>query len=189
MSLTETNDTARSLRLRRLTAASLIAALTAVLGPLAIPIDPVPITFQTFCVALAAMLLPPAWAAGSMALYVVLGAVGLPVFAKGLSGVGVVAGPTGGYLIGFIVAAGLASLVRQAFSKAGASSIVADIGAGVVLLTAVYGIGTAWLAYSIHASLAKAALLGVAPFLVGDIVKVGVAILVAEAVRKAGVRL
>jgi biotin transport system substrate-specific component len=169
--------------------ASLLAALMAVLGPLAIPVEPVPITFQTFCVALAALLLPPEWAAASMAMYVALGAIGLPVFAKGMAGVGVIAGPTGGYLIGFIVAAAVAASLRQALSRTGSSSLVADIGAGIALLVVIYGVGTPWLAYSLHVSLAKAALLGVVPFIVGDIIKVGVAILIAQAVRKAGVRI
>jgi biotin transport system substrate-specific component len=179
--------TASSLRVRALVAAALLAALTAAVGPFSIPVQPVPITLQTFCVALAAMLLPPGWAAGSMALYVAIGAAGLPVFSKGGAGLSWVAGPTGGYLVGFIVAAGVGSLVRVSLRKTGATNAVADVGAGIVLLTIIYGLGTAWLAYSLNVSLAAAAALGTAPFVIGDVVKVGVAILIAEAVRKAGV--
>jgi len=188
MTLAAQTEHASSRRVRALVGAALLAALTAALGPLAIPMQPVPITFQTFCVALAAMLLPAEWAAGSMALYVALGAAGLPVFAKGAAGLGVVTGPTGGYLAGFIVAAGVASLARVGLRRIGAARLVADIGAGVILLALIYGTGTPWLAFSLHVSLAKAAALGVMPFLVGDCVKVGVAILIAEAVRKAGIR-
>ena len=151
--------------------------------------QPVPLTFQTFCVALAALLLPAGWAAGSMAMYVALGAAGLPVFSKGQAGLAVVTGPTGGYLIGFIVAAGVGALVRTALRNGGAARLVADIGAGIVLLVIVYGLGTVWLSSSTHMSLAKAVAVGVAPFLVGDITKVGVSVLIAESVRKAGIRL
>ena len=172
-------------RVRNLTTAALLAALAAALGPVSIPIEPVPITFQTFFVALAALLLPPAWAAGSMALYVALGAAGLPVFAKGAAGLAAVTGPTGGYLIGFVVAAGVASLVREGLRKSGASRLVADVGACTILLVVIYGLGTAWLAYSLNVSLGQAAALGVVPFVVGDVIKVGVAMLIAEAVRKA----
>jgi biotin transport system substrate-specific component len=187
----ETNASQRpaTRRVRSLVAASLIAALTAALAPLSLELGPVPVTLQTFGVALAAMLLPPGWAAASMALYVALGVAGLPVFAKGQAGLAVLAGPTGGYLVGFVVGAGIAAAVRLGLRKTGAGRLVADIGAGVVLLTIVYGLGTAWLAYALHLSLPAAAAAGVAPFVVGDIVKVGVAILVAEAIRKAGVDL
>ncbi|NTU72374.1 MAG: biotin transporter BioY [Coriobacteriia bacterium] len=168
-----------------MTTAALIAAMTAALGPLAIPIEPVPVTFQTFCVALAALLLPPGWAAGSMALYVALGAAGLPVFSKGAAGVGVLLGPTGGYLIGFVIGAGVGSLTRLGLRRAGSSRVVADIGAGIMLLVVVYGIGTAWLAYAAHLPLAAAAAAGVAPFVIGDAVKIAVAIAIAESVRSA----
>jgi len=188
MTVATPTEHSSSRRVRALATAALLAALAAALGPFALPIQPVPITFQTFFVALAALLLPAPWAAGSMALYVALGAAGLPVFAKGAAGMSVVTGPTGGYLIGFVVAAGVASLVRQGLVKSGAGSLEADIGACIVLLTVVYGIGTAWLAYSLNLTLPQAAALGVAPFLIGDVVKSGVAILIARAVRKAGVR-
>lgn len=187
MTLAPQPQNASPRRVRALAAAALLAALTAALGPFSIPTQPVAITLQTFCVALAAMLLPPGWAAGAMALYVALGAAGLPVFSKGQAGLSVIAGPTGGYLVGFTVAAGVGSLVRVSLRKAGASSIAADIGAGIVLLTIIYGVGTAWLAYSLHVPLAAAAALGVVPFLIGDVIKVGVAIVIAEGVRKAGV--
>jgi len=185
MTLDAQSERTSSRRVRNLTTAALLAALTAALGPLSIPVEPVPVTFQTFCVALAAMLLPPGWAAASMALYVALGAAGLPVFSKGAAGLAVVVGPTGGYLVGFIVAAGVASAMRHGLRKTGAKSLVADIGAGLVLLAIVYGMGTAWLAYSLHLPLVQAATLGVAPFVIGDIIKIGVAIGIARAVRKA----
>lgn len=188
MTLATTTEHGASRRVRAMATAALIAALAAALGPFSLPIQPVPITFQTFFVALAALLLPAPWAAGSMALYVALGAIGLPVFAKGGAGLGVVAGPTGGYLVGFIIAAGAASLVRTGLVKTGATNLTADIGAGIALLTIVYGVGTVWLAYSLNLTLPQAAAAGVVPFIVGDVVKVGVAILTAEAIRKAGVR-
>lgn len=175
-------------RTRHLITAALLAAFMAATGWIGLPIGAVPVTLQTFGVALAALLLPAEWAAGSMALYVALGAIGVPVFANGHAGLGVVAGPTGGYLIGFVVGAGLGALVRVAVRRAGAPQIAADVAAGATLLATIYAIGTVWLAYSLHLSLAHAAAAGVIPFVVGDVIKVGVAILVATAVRKAGVR-
>jgi len=180
---------ASNLRVRRLTAAALTAALTAALGPFSITLGPVPFSIQTFGVALAAMLLPAGWAAGAMALYVALGAAGLPVFAKGAAGLGVLAGPTGGYLVGFILAAGLGALARTALGRSDMRELVADMLAGLTLIATIYAVGTAWLAFSLHLSLVAAITAGVAPFVVADVIKVGVAILIASAVRRAGVRL
>ena len=78
-----------SRRVRDMVAAALIAALMAVTGWVSLPLGAVPVTLQTFAVALAALLLPPAWAAGSMAIYVAIGAAGVPVFASGHAGLGV----------------------------------------------------------------------------------------------------
>ncbi len=176
-----------SRRTRDMVAAALITALMAASGWISLPIGAVPITLQTFVVALAAMLLPAGWAAGSMALYVALGAAGVPVFAGGHAGLGVVAGPTGGYLIGFILAAGAGALLRAGIKRVGAPQLEADTAASIVLLAIVYAVGAAWLAASLHMPLAKAALVGIVPFLVGDAIKVAVAIAVAMGVRKAGV--
>ena len=178
-----------SRRTHDLVAAALITALMAATGWVSVPLGAVPITLQTLGVALAALLLPAGWAAASLALYVALGAIGVPVFAGGHAGLAIVAGPTGGYLIGFVVAAGAGAFVRVAMRRADASQLVADTVAGVIVLVLVYVVGTPWLAYSLHLTLAEAVLAGVAPFVVGDMAKVAVAIGLAAAVRKAGVRL
>jgi biotin transport system substrate-specific component len=175
--------------MRDMVAAALVAALMAATGWVSIPLGTVPITLQTFTVALAALLLPAAWAAGAMAVYVALGAAGVPVFAGGTAGLGVLAGPTGGYLVGFVVAAGIGAFVRSAAVQANAPQLLADAIAGIMLLALVYAVGTPWLAYVAHLSLAKAVLGGVVPFVVGDAAKVAVAVVIAAAVRKAGVRL
>ena len=145
-----------SRRTRDMVAAALVTALMAATGWVSIPLGAVPVTLQTFGVALAALLLPPAWAAGSMAVYVALGAIGVPLFAGGQAGLGVIAGPTGGYLIGFIVAAGVGSFVRTAAHQAKAPELLADAIAGIMLLSLVYLVGTPWLAYTLHLSLAMA---------------------------------
>lgn len=189
MTLAETTVRPSTLRMRRLAAAALIAALTAALGPFSIALGAVPFTIQTFGVALAALLLPPGWAAASMALYVALGAIGLPVFAKGAAGLGVLAGPTGGYLLGFIVGAAVGSAVCRALRAVKVAEPIADGVAGLALLVTVYATGTTWLALSLHLSPAAAITVGVVPFILADIIKIAVAALIAAAVRAAGVRL
>ncbi|MDR1413007.1 MAG: biotin transporter BioY, partial [Actinomycetes bacterium] len=103
-------------RTRFLVIAALIAALTAVSSWVS-SAGQIPFTLQTFFVVLAACLLPPVWASASMLLYVLLGLAGLPVFAAGAAGPGIVVGPTGGYLVGFIVAPALAGLLLRAQTK------------------------------------------------------------------------
>src|SRR5262249_26800149 len=79
------------------------ARLTALGANLVIPIDPVPITMQTLFVLLAGASIGAGWGVLSQWIYVALGVLGLPIFATGLSGAGVLAGPSGGYLISFLV--------------------------------------------------------------------------------------
>lgn len=178
-------------RLRHLVAAALIAALTAGSAYVSIPLGALPpLTLQVFCVALAAFLLPPLWAGGSLGVYWLLGAVGVPVYAHGAAGLGAAFGPTGGYLAGFVIGAALASLVRVSLERARELPRVAvDTAAGVLLLVVIYALGAAWLGKSLHLSVTAAIAGGVAPFVVVDAVKVAVAVSIATAVRRAGVRL
>ena len=87
--------------------AALFAALTAAVAPFKIPLGftPVPITLQTLVVLLAGAMLGSYYGALSMILYIVVGALGLPVFAGGGSGIGALLGPTGGYLFSYFIAA------------------------------------------------------------------------------------
>src|SRR5690606_38079347 len=89
------------------------AAVTAGASQLYIPLDPVPITMQTLAVLLVGSTLGASRGALSMILYVVLGAVGLPIYSEAASGVGVLLGTTGGYLVGFIAAAALTGWLAE----------------------------------------------------------------------------
>ena len=94
-------------KLKGMVFSALFAALTAAIAPVKIPLGftPVPITLQTIAVLLSGAMLGPYYGALAMILYVVVGALGLPVFAGGSSGFGVLIGPTGGYLISYFIAA------------------------------------------------------------------------------------
>ena len=85
--------------------ASLMAALTSVSAYIILPIGPVPITMQTCFVLLSRAVLGSRWGAGSQMVYICLGLAGIPVFASGTSGLGVVLSPTFGYIGGFVLAA------------------------------------------------------------------------------------
>ena len=176
-------------RVRHLVASALVTAFMAAAGWIALPIGPVPITLQVFGVLLAALLLSWEWAAAALGLYFVMGVAGIPVFAHGTAGVGVVLGPTGGYLIGFVLAAGAGAWLRRALERRGARQAVADVVAVVLVIAIIYTVGWLQLALVTAMGLAKAFVVGVLPFLVLDAIKAAVAVTIAMAVRKSGVRL
>ena len=113
-----------------------------------------------------------------------LGAAGLPVFAAGKGGLGVLAGPTGGFLLGFIAGVFLGALVRTRVNRMG-SRMWADVMAVAVTLVVTYTLG--WLHLAIVTGLGPSAALaaGVAPFVVFDVVKAVIAIMLATAIRRA----
>lgn len=151
-----------------LTNSSLFIALIAVFSwisiPIPIPLFPVPVTLQTMAVLLAAAVMKR-YAIIPVLLYLVLGCLGLPVFHNGMAGLGVVFGPTGGYLIGFIPAVLAAGLAYESSRR--------EIRiAGLVLATAlIYLFGISWLMFSTGMSVSAALVAGMIPFLPGDAVK------------------
>lgn len=167
--------------------AALIAALA--LAP-AFAIGPIPITLQTFGVALAALCLGPWRGMAAVALYVGLGLAGLPIFAGGKAGIAILLGPTGGYLISFIVGAffmGLAAriVVRRRDRLAPLWLFLATL---VVRIVIIWPLGAAGMVFGAGMTWSAAFLLDLS-FWPGDIIKNLVAVLVAVAVHKAFPRL
>ena len=155
-----------------LTNSSLFVALIAVFSwisvPIPLPFFPVPVTLQTLAVLLAAAVMKRQ-AIIPVLLYLILGALGLPVFHNGMAGLGVIFGPTGGYLIGFIPAVLAAGVAYEHTSRE--IRIV-----GLVLATAfIYLFGITWLILSTGMSASAALMSGMIPFLPGDLIK-GVAV-------------
>jgi biotin transport system substrate-specific component len=175
-------------RVRNLVAAALVAAFMAATGWIAIPFGPVPVTLQVFGVVLAALLLSWEWAAAALGIYLVMGAAGVPVFAMGTAGLGVLLGPTGGYVLGFALAAPAGAWIRQRLERRGAEQVMADAAAAVAVIAVIYVFGWVQLAAVTNMGLLKAFVVGVVPFLVPDAIKAAVAIAIASAVRLSGVR-
>ena len=146
------------------------AALTALAAQVAIPVpgSPVPITGQTFAVLLTAAALGPARGLAAQALYLVLGAVGLPVFAGAGHGPGVVFGATGGYLVGFLVAAAITGYgARRGADRSPVRTLLLFALASVLI----YAIGTTWLCLDTGMSASAGIAAGVTPFIPGDVAK------------------
>lgn len=147
-----------------------VAALTALAAQLRIPVPglPVPITGQTFAVLLGAAALGPVRGSLSQALYVVLGMVGLPVFTGSASGVEIVLGASGGYLVGFVVAGFVVGALARRGMDRGVLGTVLAFAAGTAVI---YAIGVPWLALSTGMAPAAALWAGAGTFLVGDAIK------------------
>ena len=150
-----------------ITLIALGAAIVAVLSPLAIPVGIVPITLQTLAIGLIATLLQPRESFFALLTYLVLGAVGLPVFAGGASGMGALFGPTGGFLFSFILVAPLLSYFLLKTERKFISILLTNVGAQFLILV----LGTIWLKFFIGASWGTAFSVGFLPFILGAIIK------------------
>ena len=131
------------------------------------PLSPVPFTAQVFFVLLSGAVLGSRWGGASQMIYVILGIVGVPWFAGGASGFEYVAGATGGYLVGFVLAATLIGLMVERNARSTAA-LVPVMMAGVLVI---YAVGATWLAVLMGLSAGQAVALGVAPFLLLDVIK------------------
>jgi biotin transport system substrate-specific component len=149
----------------------LATALVAICAHIAIPLGftPVPVTMQTFAVLLLALLFGPGPAFACLTLYLMEGAVGLPVFSPhGLGGMAQLLGPTGGYLLSYPFAAALASLLYRRGNRSFLTAVAATGLASMVILAA----GATWLGLLSHLKFSVVFTQSVAPFLAGDAVKV-----------------
>jgi len=174
------------LDLKMMTRAALMAAFTAVAAQITIPIPPVPFTMQVLAVILTGLLLGPRYGALAQAIYVLVGAVGVPVFAGLTGGLGHVLGPTGGYLISYPVAAAVAGLAAYAARNATRRrALLVSVVAGTGALAIIYAFGATWLAVQTGLPPAVALAQGVLPFVPLDLVKVVLAALVATAAAPA----
>lgn len=171
-----TPDTTNRLSTRHLVLIALMTAITCIFAPLSVPIpvSPVPISLTNLVLLISIYILGWKYATFSFLIYLLLGAAGLPVFSGFSGGLGKLAGPTGGYLIGFIFMAIIAGLFVNYFPN---NRILIVI--GMILATAVtYAFGTAWLAFQLDQTFIAALSIGVIPYLPGDTIKIIIAIIV-----------
>ena len=150
---------------------SLFTALTAVGAYLAVPVGPVPIVLQNFFVLLAGVLLGKKRGLAVVTTYLFLGAAGLPIFHSGTGGIGVLAGPTGGYLLGYLPAVYVTGYIAE--QKNTLMLTFSALIAGVLI---VYIVGVPWLKIVLKLSWVKAFSAGFIPFIIGDALKIAVAI-------------
>lgn len=159
---------------------ALMAAVLCVIGPLSVPIGAIPISLSNFVISLTVWLLGPKFGTLSVAIYLALGAVGMPVFSGYGGGLAKLAGPTGGYLIGYLAMAFIGGLFVE---KSKGNPVVSGI--GLVLGVAVsYVFGTAWFVFQMGCELSYALAVCVYPFIAFDLAKVIIACVVGALLRK-----
>jgi biotin transport system substrate-specific component len=163
-------DAVPNIRARDLALVVAGALLTAACAQISIPIpgDPVPLTGQTFAVMLCGAGLGANRGAASMLLYLGLGLIGLPVYSDGDSGFSVIWGATGGYLVGFVIAAYVMGRLAERQHDRTPLKALPLFAIGSVII---YAIGVPWLAVSADLSLIQAMDLGIVPFIPGAIIK------------------
>ncbi len=118
-----------SSRVLRIAQCGLLTAVLCILSPIAIPIGPIPITLGVFAVMLCGVMLDWKQAGAAVLAYLCLGAIGLPVFSGGGSGIGTFAGPTGGYLWSFLPMAVLIAFLSRRTRKSRGLEMVIAVGA------------------------------------------------------------
>ena len=173
--ITYKQDTLRALHAPRIAwkttiAVVLATALVAICAHIAVPLGftPIPVTMQTFAVLLLGLLFSPGAAFACLALYLVEGALGLPVFSPhGPGGIAQLLGPTGGYLLSYPLAAGLASLLYRRGPRRFVAAIVAAGLASILILA----VGATWLGLLGHLRFSVVFAQSIAPFLPGDAIK------------------
>ena len=176
----------KALTVQEMTAIALSAVLIAVCSWITIPAGPVPFTLQTFAVFIVVGIL--GWKLGALAvlLYILLGAVGLPVFSGFGGGIGKLAGPTGGYIIGFLALCAVYGLICKV-GKPGTMTEVIALACGTI---ACYTFGTIWFMFVYTRNQGPITLgttlsLCVLPFLIPDAIKLAVAVPIGKRIRRA----
>ncbi|MDR0584270.1 MAG: biotin transporter BioY [Treponema sp.] len=163
--------------------AALIAAGTFISIPL--PLSPVPIVLQNFFALLAGLVLGPAMGAAAVALYLIAGIIGAPVFAGATGGIVRIIGPTGGFLIGYLLAGLSAGLIAGFPGQEKKVPLWRIITAAFTGLLLVYLPGLVWLKISTGGTWAAALAGGFIPFIPGDLAKGVVAVVIAPRLRRA----
>ncbi len=182
--MSQKNGPRRS-RNRSIALCGLFIALFAVSAGISVPLGPVPFTLQTFVLVLAVCVLGVGEVAAATIGYLVLGAVGLPIYAGFAGGLGVLFGPLGGFIFGFAAGGIVGTCLRTALLRAKLPQIAGDVVAAVVALAGCYLLGWAQLMLVAHMGPYAAFAAGCAPFIPIDVIKAAVAIALAHPVRAA----
>lgn len=168
------NSNSKKINTKNMLFAAMFTALTAICAQLVIPLPMTQVQFSMVIMAvfLCGALLDVRYSVSSMLAYILLGICGMPVFGKFMGGVGVIAGPTGGYIAAYPFMTAAIWLVLKAFKKRG---FIAYFVSMLASLAVCYILGAAWLSIGMNISFGAALMSGVVPFIAFDIIKIVIA--------------
>jgi biotin transport system substrate-specific component len=165
--------------LRMMVYASLLAALTAASSLFSIQVGDVPVILYNFFVLLMGLLLGSRWGTAAIAVYLLAGSLGLPVFAGGKGGLAILLGPTGGYLIGFLPAVFIIGWISEKFNR----RLLPDIIALLCGTAVIYAMGVTQLKIVLDKTWMVSLAIGFFPFIIFDVIKLIAAAVTARAIR------
>jgi len=161
---------------------AMFTAIICVLSQIQIPIQTIPFTLGLLAIFLTGALLKPRYAFLAVLVYLLLGAVGVPVFAGFSGGLHILTGPTGGYLMSFPFVALITSLIGNKFRRYNQLALACGM---LVSLLVCYLLGTIWFCYVTGNTFFAALSLCVFPFVLFDLAKIALSLFLSLAVRKA----
>lgn len=168
--------------IQNLTLTALMAAILCIMGPIVIPIGMVPMSFANMAIYLTIIILDKKKVIVSTVIYLLIGLVGIPVFAGFSGGAGKLFGPTGGYLIGYLALSFIGgSLLEKGIYRRKVWNQILALSAGTICL---YLVGTMWLMYQSKMNLITALSVGVFPFFIFDVIKILLAISVGNSIKR-----
>lgn len=162
------------MKIKNLVFIALMTALICVCSWVTLSIGPVPFTLQTFAMFLAFVILGGRDSSIAVAVYILLGIVGVPVFAGFKSGIGTITGPTGGFILGFLIAALLYWAVPRKLKNSNIKRLIVFI----ILNAVCYAAGSAWFVLFKYGTWATALTACVIPFIVPDALKISLAVII-----------
>lgn len=173
------------IQIRRTVLTAVFTALIAAGSYAAVPVGPVPIVLTTLFVVLSGLLGGFRIGISSVLAYLTLGILGLPVFAGGAGGFAVIAGPRGGYLIGYLLAAASSGLIFRPGKKISKTLLILMASsASLIAAVVIYIPGLFWLKLSLGLDLGKALQLGLLPFIPGDLIKTAAVIVLVVSLKE-----
>lgn len=173
-------ETEKKFSITQIAVIGVMTAVICILGPFSLPIGPVPISFTNLAIYIALYVLGMKRGTISYLIYLLIGLVGVPVFSGFTGGPQKLFGPTGGYLIGFIPMAVIAGIVIDKCMKKWYFCLLAMIAGTWVC----YLFGTAWLAFQANMTFKAALAAGVIPFIIEDLIKMVLALLIGPQIHK-----
>ena len=172
---------------KKMTLTGLMAAIICLLGPFSVffPFSPVPVSFCTLAISFVVYVLGARLGTYSIAIYILLGFAGLPVFSGFTGGAGKLLGATGGYLIGYLFMALISGLFIDKYDNSKTFRNLALCFLGMLLGTITcYLFGTLWLSYQLSLTFTSALTVGVLPYILPDILKMILALLLGRSTKK-----